>query len=86
MCNGIDESQNVLKYGLKMDEQYNIKSNLMKLSSAKPWSDDYNTFLLSLTPENVIFKINGESNFLDKSNLPLDTIFDSEVNKSKVSF
>lgn len=80
-CNEKDESSSVLKYGLKIDEQYHVKSNMMKLTKANHWTEDYHSFVLSWTPENIIFKIDGESNYLDTSNLPLDAIFDSTVKK-----
>lgn len=78
-CNGEDESSLVLKYGLKIDEQYHVTSNMKKLTKANHWNDDYHSYVLSWTPENTIFKIDGESNYLDTSNLPLDAIFDSNV-------
>lgn len=80
-CNGVDESAFVLKYGLKVDEQYHVTSNLMKSIKTNRWSDDYHSFILTWTPENTIFKIDGESNYLDTTNLPLDAIFDSNVKK-----
>lgn len=76
-CNGIDESISVLKYGLKIDEQYHSKPIMMKSTSARRWSDDYHTFELSWSNYNIVFKIDGESHQLDTSNLPLDLIFDS---------
>lgn len=78
-CNSIDESISVLKYGLKIDEQYHSKPIMMKSTSARPWSDDYHTFELSWSNYNIVFKIDGESHQLDTSNLPLDLIFDSDV-------
>ncbi|VVC39997.1 Hypothetical protein CINCED_3A002549 [Cinara cedri] len=77
-CNGTDESSSVLKYGLKIDENYNLKSKMMKLISNSRWSDDYHTFILSWTPQNIEFKIDGKSNNLDTSNLSLEDIFSSE--------
>lgn len=78
-CNEIDESATVLKYGLKIDEQYRIKTNMMKSTLANRWSEDYHSFVLSWSPDHIIFKIDGESKNLDTSNLPLDFIFDSDV-------
>lgn len=78
-CNNIDEGSNIVKYGLKIDKQYHIPSNMMKSISDKRWSDDYHSFILSWTHENIVVKIDGESNFVDTSNLPLDIIFDAEV-------
>jgi len=78
-CNGEDEGNSVLKYGLKIDEQYHLKSIMMKSTLASRWSEDYHNFVLSWSPENIVFKIDGESHQLDMSNLPLDLIFDSEV-------
>lgn len=51
------------------------------MRSTKPngWSNDYHSFVLNRTPENIVFKIDGESSILDTSNIPLDIIFDSEV-------
>ncbi|KAL4131837.1 hypothetical protein QTP88_009086 [Uroleucon formosanum] len=77
-CNGEDESISVLKYGLKIDEQYHLKPVMMKSTSTSRWSEDYHSFVLSWSPENIVFKIDGESHQLDTSNLPLDLIFDSE--------
>lgn len=50
----------------------------MKSTLENRWSDDYHSFLLSRSPESIIFKIDGESNYLDIANLPLD-LFDSDV-------
>lgn len=80
-CNGSDESSSVLNYGLKIDEHYNLKSKMMKSILKSRWSDDYHTFSLSWTPQNIVFKIDGESNNLDTSNLSLEDIFSSEVKK-----
>lgn len=77
-CNGIDESATVLKYGLKIDDQYNMKSKMMRSTLTKSWSEDYHSFVLSWSPGNIVFKIDGESNYLDMANLPLD-LFDSDV-------
>lgn len=78
-CNEENESSSVLKYGLKIDEQYHVASNMMKLTKENHWTEDYHSYVLSWTPENTIFKIDGESSYLDTSNLPLDAIFDSTV-------
>lgn len=78
-CNGNDESSSVLNYGLKIDEHYNLKSKMMKSTIKRRWSDDYHTFVLSWTPQNIVFTIDGESNNLDTSNLSLEDIFSSEV-------
>lgn len=48
-------------------------------SSDNPWSNDYHSFALSWTPENIIFKIDGKSHNLDAWNLPLNVILDAEV-------
>lgn len=80
-CNGVDESAFALKYGLKIDEQYHVTSNIMKSTKTKRWSDDYHSFTLNWTSESTIFKIDGESYHLNTSNLPLDAIFDSNVKK-----
>jgi len=79
-CNGDDESATVLKYGLEIDELYHVKSKMMKLTSQDTWHSGYHSFKLSWSPENIIFKIDEESHHLDTMNLPLDFIFDSEVN------
>lgn len=76
-CNGVDESASVLKYGLKIGEQ----SYIMKSTSANYWTVGYHSFIISWTPENVIFKLNGKSNYLDTSSVLLDDIFVSEVKK-----
>lgn len=79
-CNGYDESgAKILKYGLEIDELYHVKSKIMKLTSQNTWHSDYHSFKLSWSPENIVFKIDEESNHFDTSNLPLDFIFDSEV-------
>lgn len=80
-CNNIDESSKVVKYGLKIDKQYHITSNMMKSTSNNHWTNDYHSFILSWTHENIVVKIDGESNYLDTSNLPLDIIFDAEVSQ-----
>ncbi|XP_025423118.1 uncharacterized protein LOC112692604 isoform X2 [Sipha flava] len=78
-CNGEDESAAVLKYGLKIDETYHVDSKMIKLSSQRNrWSDDYHTFEFSRSPDNIVFRIDGESNQLDTSDLPMNLIFDSE--------
>jgi len=79
-CNGLDESVSILKYGLKIDEQYHVTTDMMRSTLENRWSDDYHSFVLSWTPQNIIFKIDGESNYLETSNLPLDAIFESDVN------
>lgn len=84
-CDGIDEGATVLRYGLKIDEQYHIDTYMMESNSEKPWSDGYHSFVLSWTPENVVFKVNGKSNELDAWNLPLNVILDSEVNELHIS-
>lgn len=81
-CNGNDESSTVLKYGIKVDKQYNVESSILKSTSENRWSDDYHSFALSWTPGRIVFKIDGESNYLDTTNLPLDILFDSEVKHS----
>lgn len=81
-CNGEDESASVLKYGLKVDEKYHVNPRMMRLSSQENrWSDNYHTYEISRSPENIVFKIDGESYQLDTSDLPTDLIFDSEVMK-----
>eukprot|EP00102_Acyrthosiphon_pisum_P012999 XP_008182377.1 PREDICTED: uncharacterized protein LOC100165182 [Acyrthosiphon pisum] len=77
-CNGDDESATVLKYGLEIDELYHSKSKMMKLTSQDTWHNGYHSFKLSWSPENIVFKIDEETNHLDTMNLPLDFIFDSE--------
>jgi len=79
-CNGVDESATVLKYGLEIDELYHVNSKMMKLTSQNTWHRGYHSFKLSWSPENIVFKIDDESNRLDTTNLPLDFVFDSEVN------
>lgn len=79
-CNEIDESATVLRYGLKIDEQYHIDTDMMESNLENPWSDDYHSFVLSWTPENVVFKIDEKISNLDAWNLPLNIILDSEVN------
>lgn len=84
-CNGEDESASVLKYGLKIDETYHVNSKMTRLSSqGNHWSDDYHTFELSRSPDNIVFRIDGESNQLDTSDLPMNLIFDSEVRKLSI--
>lgn len=78
-CNEADESAIVLRYGLKIDEQYNLVTNMRESNSENIWSNDYHSFVLSWTPENIIFKIDGQSNNLDAWNLPLNVILDAEV-------
>lgn len=78
-CNGIDESAAVVKYGLKIDEKYDINSIIMKSTSENRWSDDYHSFVITRTHENVEFEIDGQSQYMNTSNLLLDLIFDSEV-------
>lgn len=78
-CDGIDESAAVVKYGLKIDEKYDISSIIMKSTSKSRWSDDYHSFVITRTHENVEFEIDGSSQYLNTSNLLLDIIFDSEV-------
>lgn len=73
-----NENTVVVKYGLKIDEQYNLESKIMesKLSNQK---DEYHSFALSWSPDDIIFKIDGENNYFNASNLPLNIILDSEV-------
>jgi len=79
-CNGEDEGTTVLRYGLKIDEKlFNVKSKMMKSTLANRWSNDYHSFGLSWNPENIEFKIDGESNFLNASNIPPNFKFDSKV-------
>lgn len=85
-CKDTDESARILRYGLKVDDQYNVKSKMMKKSLNNPWSDDYHSFVLTWTPKNIVFQIDGESNYLDTSNLPMDVIFESEVKKILIKF
>lgn len=75
-----NESATVLKYGLKIDEQYHLESIMMQSNFSNRWSDDYHSFVLSWTEEDVEFKIDGESTYVDAVwNLPLNIILDSEV-------
>lgn len=78
-CNGVDESASVLKYGLKIGEQ----SNIMKSTLANYWTDGYHSFVISWTSDNVAFKVDGKSIYLDTSSVLLDDIFVSEVKKYK---
>jgi len=79
-CNGEDESATVLRYGLKIDEKlYNVKSKIMKSTLTNRWSSDYHSFGLIWNPETIEFKIDGESNFLNSSNIPPNFKFDSKV-------
>lgn len=79
-CNGDDNSAKILRYGLKIDEQYRFKSNnMMNSTLAKPWSNDYHSFVLIWSPTNITFKIDGENKYLNTSNLLMDIIFESEV-------
>lgn len=78
-CNGADESATILRYGLKIDEQYSLETNMKESSSENTWSNDYHSFILSWTPENIIFKIDGQSHNLDAWNLPLNVILDADV-------
>lgn len=75
-----NESAIVLKYGLKIDEQYHLESIMMQSNFSNRWSDDYHTFVLSWTEEDVEFNIDGKSTYMDSVwNLPLNIILDSEV-------
>lgn len=79
-CNEDDKSARVLRYGLKIDEQYHSKSNnMMQSTLTTPWSDDYHSFVLNWSPKNIIFKIDEETKSLNTLNLPMDVIFESEV-------
>jgi len=77
-CNK-NENVFVVKYGLKVDEQYNLESQIMESKLSNRSTDGYHSFVLSWTPDSIIFKIDGENNNLDASNLPLNIILDSEV-------
>lgn len=68
-----------LKYGLKIDERYNLKSNMMNSSISNEHSNGYHSFVLSRTSENIVFKIDGKSQILDTRDLPLDIVLDAEV-------
>lgn len=85
-CNGIDESAAVVKYGLKIDEKYDINSIIMKSTSENRWSDDYHSFVITRTHENVEFEIDGQSQYMNTSNLLLDLIFDSEVKLKLINY
>ncbi|CAH1711664.1 unnamed protein product [Aphis gossypii] len=80
-CNGSDESATVLKYGFEIDELYHVQSKMMKLRSANTWHNDYHTFKLSWSSEkDMVFEIDGESNRVDTTDLPIDNIlFETEV-------
>lgn len=69
----------VLKYGLKIDERYNLKSNMMESILSKERSNDYHSFVLSRTTENIVIKIDGKGQTLDTRDLPLDVVLDAEV-------
>lgn len=86
LCNGVDESTRVLRYGLKIDDQYNVKSKMMKKILNDPWSNDYHSFVLTWTPKTIVFNIDGDSNYLDTTNLPMDVIFESEVTQTLIIF
>jgi len=77
-CNK-NESAVVVKYGLKIDEQYKLESKIMESKLLKRPTDEYHSFVLSWSPDNIVFKIDGKSNYLNASNLPLNIILDSEV-------
>lgn len=87
-CNGSDESAAVLKYGFEIDELYHVQSKMMKLRSATTWHNDYHTFKLSWSSEkNMVFEIDGESNRVDTTDLPIDNIlFETEVILTSQSF
>jgi len=79
-CNETDESANVLRYGIKIDQNYQANSIAQKAISNRSWTDDYHTFELSWTPGNVIFKIDGKSYNLNSPEL-LQILFNSKVCK-----
>jgi len=70
----------VLKYGLKIDEQYHLNSIIKRSNFLNQWYDDYHSFVLHWTADKVVFEIDGKSSNLDTVNdLPLNIILDSEV-------
>ncbi|XP_026809559.1 uncharacterized protein LOC113551491 [Rhopalosiphum maidis] len=77
-CNGSDEGANFLRYGLEIDQLYYIESKVMKLKSENGWHNDYHTFKLSWSSDNMIFEIDGEGHRMATTNLPTNTIFESE--------
>jgi len=78
--NSNDKNATVLKYGLKIDEHYHLKSIMKQSNFSNQWYDDYHSFVLSWTADKVIFEIDGQSSNLDTVNdLPLNIILDSEV-------
>jgi len=75
-----NEQETVLKYGLKIDEQYHLESIIKQTFFSNQWSDDYHSFVFSWTHDDIEFKIDGISTNLDNVwNLPLNIILDSEV-------
>lgn len=55
-------------YEFKTDEQNSLKSNMMKLSLTNPSHNDYHSFIINRTPENIEFQMNYR-NFLYSSSL-----------------
>lgn len=73
-CNGEDESAAVIKYGWKVDENYNnsANNNITRIQTLENrWSDDYHTFELFRSTEGIVFKIDGETTQWNSSDLPL---------------
>jgi len=77
-CNGIDESANTIRYGIKINENNRVNSIIQKVILNRSWTDDYHRFELFWTPGNVIFKIDGKSYNLNSPEL-LQVLFNSKV-------
>lgn len=78
-CNGEDESAAVIKYGWTIDEHYNVNPNVTRSSPLEThFSDDYHVLELSRYPEIMVFKVDGEINQWNTTDLPMN-LFDSEV-------
>lgn len=72
----------VVKYGLKIDEQYHLNSIIKQSNFSDQWYDDYHSFVLSWTADKVVFEIDGQSNNLEAiKDLPLNILLDSEVKR-----
>ncbi|XP_050537386.1 uncharacterized protein LOC126903300 isoform X2 [Daktulosphaira vitifoliae] len=78
-CNNIDESSNVLNFGIKAgNENAQINTKLLRLSSGTSWSNSYHTYTINWTPDIMEFEIDGNKQVLDLSYLPLDILHESE--------
>jgi len=87
-CNPNDQNQSyrnneraiVLKYGLKIDEQYHLESIMKESLFSNQWAEEYHSFVFYWTRDSIEFQIDGISTYLNAVwNLPLNIILDSEV-------